>query len=146
MMRWLNHVLILCIFFLGSVMGFPLKGNAAPPAKDLAVQEPSSADLPEGQPPMQEHKLALDPFYRLQSNGSRVWMERILVIFTLTAPQNNLQHDVNKPTFRKMVYELLQSGEPEATIQAQAVDRLKRQVGTEIDPAVQISRSVLIVR
>ena len=95
---------------------------------------------------MQEHQIALAPFYRLQSYGSKAWIERILVTFTMAAPKNCLKYDFNDPTFRKMFFELLQSGEPEATIQAQAVAHLKRQVGMQIAPAVQISRSVLIVR
>lgn len=147
-MRWLNLTLIFPMFFLCFVGGFLTGGDAAPPAKTAAVpgQSQTLGEMSEGLPPMQEHKIALDPFYRLQSNGSRVWMERILVTFTIEAPKNFLSQDFNNPVFRKMFYELLQSGEPEAIIQAQAVDRLKQQVGSKIDPAVQISRSVLIVR
>ena len=102
--------------------------------------------MPEGPPPIQEHKIALAPFYRLRSNGSKTWMERILVTFTVAAPKDRLHRDIDNPTFRKIFYELLLSGEPEATIRAQAVDHLQKQVGMKVDPAVEISRSFLIVR
>ena len=73
-------------------------------------------------------------------------MERILVTFSLAAPATSLKHDFDNPTFRKKLYELLRSGEPEATIQTEAVSHLQRQVGEEIDSMVQVSPSVLIVR
>ena len=147
-MRWLNHILIFLMLFVCFLGGFLTGGDAAPPVKTAAVpgQSQTLGELSKGLSPMQEHKVALDPFYRLQSNGPRVWMERILVTFIIEAPKNILSQDFNNPAFRKMFYELLQSGDPEAAIQAQAVERLKQQVGTNIDPRVKISRSVLIVR
>lgn len=146
-MRVMNHLLIFPLLLICSV-AFCTRAEAAPTGKAVAVKGESQApgETPGGSPPMQEHKIALAPFYRLQSNGSNVWVERTLVTLNITAPRNCLQQDFDNPTFRKMFYELLQSGEPEATIQAQAVNHVKRQGGMKDDPAVQISRSILIVR
>jgi hypothetical protein len=145
-MRLLNHILIYLLFFLCSV-GFSPWVDAAPPGKTAVGEESQTpGETAAGPSPIQEHHIALPPFYYLQSNGSQVWVERILVTFTMAAPQNGFKHDLDSPTFRKLFYELLQSGESDATIQAQAVTHLKGQGEMQVDPAVQISRSVLIVR
>lgn len=146
-MYLLNYLLICLLLFIFS-LGSPAKMDAAPTGRAVAIPEEKQApkEMPEGHPPLQEQRITLAPFYCLQSNSSRVWMERILVTFTLAEPKKCLQHDLDNPTFRKLFYELLQSGEPEAIIQAQALDQVKRQVGIKVDPLVQISRSVLIVR
>jgi hypothetical protein len=97
-------------------------------------------------PPIQEQKIVLYPFFRLQKKGSKAWVERILVTFRMAVPKDSLTYDFNNPSFRKMLYDLLQSGEPETTIQAQAVASLNRQLEKNIDATAQISRSVIIVR
>jgi hypothetical protein len=73
-------------------------------------------------------------------------VERIIVTLVMAVPMNSLKHDLNSPTFRKIFYSLLQSGEPETTIKAQAIGSLNRHVGLKTDATVQISHSVLIVR
>ena len=136
MMRILNHTLIFLILFTSS-MGFSSNLDAATRAH---------AEIPDGPALIQEQKINVSPFFRLQSNGSKVWVERILVTFMVAAPQNVLPDSFNNPTLRKMIYDLLQSGEPAATIQTQAGAHVQRQTGMKVRPSVQISRSVLIVR
>jgi len=146
-MRLFTHVLI-CLLFIQYSVCLPTRVNAEPAEKAAVANGESrvAEEMPEGPPLIPERRVALAPFYLLQSKGSKVWMERILVNFSLAAPANRLKHDLDNPTFRKKLYELLRSGEPEATIQTEAVAHLRRQVGEEIDPTVQVNRSVLIVR
>jgi len=146
-MRLFTHVLM-CLLFIQYSVCLPSRVDAGP-AKKAAVADGESRvsmEMPEGPSPILERRVSLAPFYLLQSKGSKVWMERVLVNFSLAAPANRLKHDFDNPTFRKKLYELLRSSDPEATIQTEAVAQLQRQVGEEIDPTVQISRSVLIVR
>ena len=146
-MRSFNYIVICMVFFICSV-GFNTRLGATPKEKAVAAKEEaqSQSKIHYGTPPIQEQKIALNPFFRLQSNGSKVWVERILVTFTMASPKNHLEYDFDSPTFRKMFYDLFQSGELETNIQAQAVAELKRQVGMNVKPAVEISRSVLIMR
>lgn len=146
-MRSFNYIVICMVFFICSV-GFNTRLGATPKEKAVAAKEEaqSQSNIHYGTPPIQEQKIALNPFFRLQSNGSKVWVERILVTFTMALPKNHLEYDFDSPTFRKMFYDLFQSGELETNIQAQAVAELKRQVGMNVKPAVEISRSVLIMR
>lgn len=145
-MRLFTHVLI-CLLFIAYSMVLPTRIYAAPAEKTAIPEGESrvSMEMPEGPPPIPERRIALAPFYLFQSKGSKVWMERILVNFSLAAPANRLKHDFDNPTFRKKLYELLRSGEPEAAIQTESLAHLQRQVGEEIEPTVQVSRSVLIV-
>jgi hypothetical protein len=106
----------------------------------------AQTEIPDGPPRRQEQEIALTPFFRLRSSGSRVWVERILVTFLVTAPSNCLPKNFDNPTLRKTIYDLLQSGEPAATMQTKAVAQVQRQTEMKIPPSVQISRSVLIVR
>jgi hypothetical protein len=146
-MRILNHVLIVLIFLICSVVFCP-KLEAAPQERAMAANGATraQAEVPDGPPRRQEQKIALTPFFRLRSNGSRVWVERILVTFLVAAPRNCLPKNFDNPTLRKMINDLIQSGEPAATIQTKAVAQVQRQTEMKVQPTVQISRSVLIVR
>lgn len=146
-MRLFKHTLIYLTLLLCSVSVYS-KVGAAPHEKAVALREVTraQAEIPDGLPPIQEQEIALTPFFRLQSNGSKVWIERILVTFMVAVPKNCIKDNFDNPTFRKMIYDLLQLGEKGATIQTQAVAHLKRQEGMKVDPTVQISRSVLIER
>jgi hypothetical protein len=135
-MRILNHISICLILFIGS-MGFA-------PRLDAAAR--AHAEIPNSSPPIQQQKIAVSPFYRLHGNGSKVWVERILVTFMVTAPKTCSSDDLDNPTLRKMIYDLLQSDQTSATIQTQVVAHVQRQTGMKVRPSVQISRSVLIVR
>jgi hypothetical protein len=135
-MRIFNHILICLILFLGSV-GFTAGLDAATCAH---------AEIPDGSPPIQEQKIAVSPFFRLHSNGSKVWVERILVTFMVTAPKACPPDDLDNPPLRKMIYDLLQSGQTSTTIQTQVSSHVQRQMGMKVRPSIQISRSVLIVR
>jgi len=135
-MRILNCSLICLILFICSVVF----------ASRLDGPTRAFAETPDGPASIQEQKITVSPFFCLQSNGSKVWVERILVTFMVSASQNRLPDNLDNPTMRKMIYELLQSGEPPDTIQTQAVAHVQRQTGMKVSPTVQISRSVLIVR
>lgn len=140
--------ILIFLICLGILLGFTTsadparKAKTAVPPKEVQVR----GKTPDGSPPIQEQKIILDPFFRLRRNGSRVWVERIIVTLVMAVPKNSLQDDFNSPTLRKKIYSLLQTGEPETTIEAQALSYLNRQVGVKTNAAVQISRSVLIVR
>jgi hypothetical protein len=146
-MRSASNILIFLIC-LGILLGFTT--SADPALKEKLRVPPREVEVrgktPDGPPPIQEQKIILDPFFTLRRNGSRVWVERIIVTLVIAVPKNCLQHDLNSPTLRKKLYSLLQTGEPETTIEAQALSYLNRQVGVKTNAAVQISRSVLIVR
>ena len=146
-MRSFNYILICMIIFICSV-GFNTRLGATSNEKARAAKDEAQSQgaIHDKTPPIQEQKIALPPFFRLQSNGSKVWVERILVTFTMALPKNHLEYDFDNPTFRNMFYDLFQLGELETNIQAQAVAELKRQVGMNVKPAVEISRSVLIMR
>ena len=135
-MRILNHILICLILFICSVvLASRLDGATRAPA-----------EIPDGPSPIQQQEITVSPFFCLQSNGAKVWVERILVTFMVAAPKNCLPDSFDNPTLRKMIYDLLQSGETAATIQTQAVAQVQRQMGMKVRPRIQISRSVLIVR
>ena len=146
-MRSGSRILIFLIF-LGIVLTF--NSSAAPALNEKGTpglgEVQAQKEIPDGPPPSQEQKIVLDSFFHLRENGSRVWVERIIVTLVMAVPMNSLKHDLNSPTFRKIFYSLLQSGEPEATVKAQAVDPLNRHMGLKTDATVQISYSVLILR
>jgi hypothetical protein len=138
--------MLIILIFLGAFSGFD-NVNAAPKEKNAGVLESveGKKEVQEGTLPVCEQKIILHPFFRLQKKDSKAWIERILVTFLLTVPEGSLTYDFNNPHFRKILYEVLQSGEPEADIQGQAVATLNRQLEKRVDAIAQISRSVIIV-
>jgi len=140
-------IILITLIFLGTFSGFDSSANAAFKEKVAGTRESveGKKEIQEGVPPIYEQKIILHPFFRLQKKDSKAWIERILVTFLMAAPKDSLTYDFNNPTFRKILYDLLQSGEPEAKIQAQAVATLNRQLEKKIDATAQISRSVIIV-
>ncbi len=144
-----SHIVIfIALIFLGTCWGFDISANAAFKEKVAGPLEAveGQKEIPKATPPLQEQKVVLHPFFRLQKKDSKAWVERILVTFFVSVPQGSLAYDFNNPTFRKALYDLLQSEEPETNIQAQAVATLNHQLEKNIDATVQISRSVIIVR
>jgi hypothetical protein len=141
-------IIFIALILFGAFWGADISANAALPEKVEGAVETvqSQQQIAEGAPPIQEQQIVLYPFFRLQKKGSKAWVERILVTFRVAVPQDSLTYDFNNPGFRKILYDLLQSGEPETTIQAQAVASLNRQLNKNIDAIAQISRSVIIVR
>jgi hypothetical protein len=141
-------IICMALILLGISWGVDISANAAINEKAAGASETvqSQKEIPEGTPPIQEQKIVLHPFFRLQKKGSRAWVERIFVTFLMAVPKDSLTYDFNNPTFRRMLYDLLQSGEPETTIQAKAVAGLNHQLEMNIDATAQISRSVIIVR
>jgi hypothetical protein len=142
-----HSIILIALIFLGTFAGFDGRVNAAPKEKVPAALESveGKKEVQGGMPPIYEQKIILHPFFRLQKKDSKAWIERILVTFLMSAPKDSLTYDFNNPTFRKILYDLLQSGEPENNIKAQAVAMLNRQLEKKIDATAQISRSVIIV-
>jgi hypothetical protein len=142
-----HSIILIALIFLGTFAGFDGRVNAAPKEKVPAALESveGKKEVQGGMPPIYEQKIILHPFFRLQKKDSKAWIERILVTFLTAVPQGSLTYDFNNPNFRKILYDLLQSAEPEANIQAQAVATLNRQLEKKIDASAQISRSVIIV-
>jgi hypothetical protein len=145
-MRSLGIILI-SLIFLGIFSFFDISAKASVKGEVAGALESVNGkkEIPQGTPPIQEQKIVLHPFFRLQKKDSKAWVERILVTFLIAVPKDSLTYDFNNPTFRKILYDLLQSGEPEDTIQAQAVATLNHQLEKNIDATAQISRSVSIV-
>lgn len=142
-----HSIILITLIFLGAFSGFDTRANAASKEKVAGVLEAAEGkrEIQEARPLLAEQKIMLHPFFRLQKQDSKAWIERILVTFLMTVPKDSLTYDFNNPSFRKILYDLLQSGEPEAHIQAQAVATLNRQLEKKIDATAQISRSVIIV-
>jgi hypothetical protein len=142
-----HSIILIALIFLGTFAGFDGRVNAAPKEKVPAALESveGKKEVQGGMPPIYEQKIILHPFFRLQKKDSKAWIERILVTFLMSAPKDSLTYDFNNPTFRKILYDLLQAGEPENNIKAQAVAMLNRQLEKKIDATAQISRSVIIV-
>jgi hypothetical protein len=142
-----HSIILIALIFLGTFSGFDSRVNAAPPEKVAGTLESveGKKEVQKGIPPLYEDKVILHPFFRLQKKDSKAWIERILVTFLMTVPKGSLTYDFNNPNFRKILYDLLQSGESEADIQAQAVATLNCQLEKKIDATAQISRSVIIV-
>ena len=93
----------------------------------------------------QHQKMVLSPFFLLQKKDARVWIERVIVTLAVMLPKNCRQDDLTSPASRKILYELLISQEPELSIQSQARASLSRILGINLDAAMQISRSTIIV-
>jgi len=143
-----NHITVIILILFGVFWVSAISAHATTREKVPGDQEPvqSQMEIPnDGSSSIQDQKIVLSPFYQLQRKDFKVWTERIVVTFLIALPQGNPKLDLNCPDFRKMLYEMLQSGESETAIQAQAVASLGRQSGMNIDGAVQISRSVMIV-
>ncbi len=139
----LKNIIFILLVFLGALGGFTVRANATPGAHELAQgQKEITVAIPSGQ----EQEIALSPFFLLQRKDSKVWIERIIVTFLMAQPKDCLKNDLNNPAFRKMLYDLLQSEEPETVIRSQAMASLNRQLGKNVDANVRISRSVIIVR
>jgi hypothetical protein len=145
-MRLLTYLVIFSILWGGGWL-FEIDAYAAHDAGATGAQEVVQAQKDSTAVPVEQaHKFVLPPFYQLQRKDSKIWMERIIVTFLMAMPKDGLKDDLNNVNFRKMVYELLQSGAPAPTIQSQAVAGLIRQLGRAVEATVQISRSVIIVR
>jgi hypothetical protein len=145
-MRLLNYLVIVSMFLGGgwfSAINADAALNASVPGAQEVVQAQNDTTAV---PPEQAQKFILPPFYQLQRKDSKVWIERIIVTFLMAMPKDGLKDDLNNANFRKMVYELLQSGAPATAIQSQAVAGLSRQLGKTVEGTVQVSRSVIIVR
>jgi hypothetical protein len=142
----LNNILI-SLVLLGAYPLFGINVNAAPKEQVAGAQElvQGPKDISNGVPLNQEQKIVLSPFFQLQRKGPMVGIERIIITLLMTMPKDCVKYDFNSPTFRKMFYDLLQSEKQEIDIQSQAVDNLNRQLGLNIDAAVQVSRSLIIV-
>jgi len=142
-----HSIILITLIFLGTFSGFESRANAAHREKVAGAIESveGKKEVQESVPPIYEQKIILHPFFRLQKKDSKAWIERILVTFLMTVPKGSLSYDFNNPNFRKILYDLLQSGEPEADIQTQAVATLNRHLEKKIDATAQISRSVIIV-
>jgi hypothetical protein len=140
--------LAIVLFFGGLLRVLSAEAYAAPEEKTLAPRGAVqvTGETLAGTPPIQEQVVVLDPFFLIRKKGAKVWVERILVTIALAMPKNTFNHDLNSPAFRKIFYELLQSGEPETAIQAQAVAGVHRQMGMAVDARVHLSRDILIVR
>jgi hypothetical protein len=143
-----HSIICIALILFGASWGFDISAKAALQEKGGGATETVQCqkNITDGTPPIQEQKIVLYPFFRLQKKDSKAWVERILVTFLVAVPKDSLTYDFNNPSFRKILYDLLQSGEPETAIQAQAVASLNRQFGKNIDATAQISRSVIIVR
>ena len=142
-----HSIILIVLIFLGTFSGFDISANATLKEKVAGASDTVEGlkEISDSTPPIQEQKIVLHPFFRLQKKDSKAWVERILVTFLMAVPRDSLRYDFNNPTLRKMLYDLLQSGESEAHIQAQAVATLNRQLEKNIDATAQISRSVIIV-
>jgi len=144
-MRPINSLIPL--FLLGVVIAILANAaNAAPEAKMTAAQETvrEIQTKAQGTPPIQEQVIVLDPFFLIRQQGAKVWVERIIATLALTTPEHTVKQDLNGPIIRKMLYDLVQSGEPEDSCRMQAVAGLQRHLGVEAE--VHLSRSILIVR
>ncbi len=148
-MRSFSIILIslISLIFLGTFSSFDINAEAA--LKEKIAGAPAAVEgqkeTPQTTPPIQEQKIVLHPFFQLRKKDSKAWVERILVTFLMAVPKDSLTYDFNNPTFRKILYDLLQSEEAEDTIQAQAVATLNSQLEKNIDATAEISRSVIIV-
>ena len=143
----LHTLILISLIFLGGFGGVEVSANATPQEKAgdqeaARVQEEvaCTARLNQAQ------GIVLAPFFQLQRKDSKVWIERIIVTFLLAAPRDFQKYDLNNPAFRKMLYDLLQSDKPETAVQSQAAADLSQVLGMNIEAAVEISRSVIIVR
>lgn len=145
---WVTSMILILLILSGTVGGLAISAKAAHGESGAGVpaRVQDQGETLAGSPPIQEQKIVLPPFFRLQRKDSTAWVERIIVTFTMALPQDSLKHDLNSPTFRKLVYDLLLSGESEPDIQARALAGLERQLGIDVDAAVQVTRSVMIVR
>jgi hypothetical protein len=143
-----HSIIFIALLLFTASWGFDISAHAALQEKIGGATETVQGQqkIADGIPPIQEQRIVLYPFFRLQKKDSKAWVERILVTFLVAVPKDSLTYDFNNPNFRKMLYDLLQSGEPETIIQAQAVASLNRQLGKNIDATAQISRAVIIVR
>ncbi len=74
-----------------------------------------------------EKQLVLPPFFQPQKKDSRIWIERIIITFLMAMPKDLLKYDFNNPTFRKMLYDMLQSEEPDTAIKFQVLSSLNKQ-------------------
>jgi hypothetical protein len=95
---------------------------------------------------MQRQNVTLDPFFLLRGEGAKAWVERIIITLQVAVEKNCPQIDLTGPNFRKALYDLLLSGQPEAVIKQQALASLNQQAKREAVAAIDISRSILIVR
>jgi hypothetical protein len=140
-------IILISLIFLGTFSSFDISAEAALKEKVAGALDTAEGqkEIPQITPPIQAQKIVLQPFFRLRKKDSKAWVERILVTFLMAVPKDSLTYDFNNPTFRKILYDLLQSGEPEDAIQVQAVATLNRQLEKNIDATAEISRSVIIV-
>lgn len=146
-MRRSVTILIFLIAF-GASWSCALNAGAVPQDKVAAVPK-----VPQGQKEItadntldKEKKIVLTPFFQPQRKDSRIWIERIIVTLLMAMPKDIPKYDLNNPTFRKMLYDLLLQDEPDAAIKSQVTASLSKQLGMPIDATIQISRSTIIVR
>ncbi|MGQ9687606.1 MAG: hypothetical protein ACUVXF_02285 [Desulfobaccales bacterium] len=141
-------ILIIFWFFWGPIGYFPGSSFAAPAGNTpRSLEEPQvSKEITAGQPPVFDQVITLDPFFFIRKKDTKVWVERILVAVAMLMPKDTLRHDCNTPALRQLVYEMLQSGEPEETLQTRIAAGVQKQVGQDLNVKVHLSRDILIVR
>jgi hypothetical protein len=135
--RW-----IILLIFLGLFKPLYASATIIPRAEN----EVSGHHMLNEAAPNQHQKIVLSPFFLLQKKDARVWIERIIVTFTVALPKNCHQDDLNSPACRKILYELLRSQEQEVSIPSQALAGLSHILGINLDGTMQISRSTIIDR
>jgi hypothetical protein len=142
----LNNILI-SLVLLGMFSLFGITANAAPKEQVADAQElvQGPKEIRNDVPLNREERIVLSPFFQLRRKGSKIGIERIIVTLLMAMPTDCVKYDFNNPTFRKMFYDLLQSEKQESYIQSQFVANLSRQLKLDIDAAVQVSRSFIIV-
>lgn len=133
---------------LGILLALSGRGTAAPeerlekPLRGLQTRSES----PGAPLKMRWQNVTLDPFFLLRGEGAKAWVERVIVTLQVAVEKNCPKIDITGPTCRKALYDLLLSGQPEVAIKHQALTSLNRQAKMEAVAAIDISRSILIVR
>ena len=140
--------ILVFLIALGAFWSFAAVANAVLPEKGAEVQKQSQGPkaIPADSSLDKEKKIVLPPFFQPQKKDSRMWVERIIITFLMAMPKDLLKYDFNNPTFRKMLYDMLLSEEPDTAIKSQVLSSLNKQLGINVDATIQISRSTIIVR
>jgi len=148
-MRLSSTILMLMpLVFLGALWSSARCDDATPKERIAGTQEvvQGQKGITDVVPSNKDQMVVLSPFYQLRRKDSKVWLERIIVTFLMEMPKDCLKYDFNSPTFRKGLYDLLQSENPKTAIQSQVLASLSRELGVNVEATMQISRSVIIVR
>lgn len=87
--------------------------------------------------------MTLEPFYLIQEQGNKVWIERVIMTLKLEHSQK-ISIDPDHPKQRSMLFEILASESEPGALPAKLQAAMNQALGVPVISSVHLSRSFLL--